>query len=42
MELLNVILTTGTIQTLFSGEEKDEIINACRDKAQKSAFPSTK
>lgn len=42
MEIINIVLTTGMVSTLFSDEEKDEIINVCREKAQKQGLSVTK
>lgn len=42
LEDINNILTTGMVPTLFSDEEKDEIVGSCRKAAIKSGHDMTK
>lgn len=42
LELINNMLMTGLVATLFSDEEKDIIISSCRDTAVKAGFDITK
>ncbi|KZC13452.1 Dynein heavy chain 10, axonemal [Dufourea novaeangliae] len=38
LELVNNMLMTGVVPSLFNDEEKDEIVNLCRDKAKEAGF----
>ncbi|XP_076299453.1 dynein axonemal heavy chain 10-like [Lasioglossum baleicum] len=42
LELVNNMLMTGVVPSLFSDEEKDEIVNLCRDKAKEAGFGVTR
>lgn len=42
MELINNILTVGFIPALFTDEEKDAIVGACRSNAEKAGLAPTK
>ncbi|XP_011639724.2 dynein heavy chain 10, axonemal [Pogonomyrmex barbatus] len=42
LELVNSMLTTGFVPTLFNDEEKDIIVTSCRDAAIKAGFDVSK
>lgn len=42
LELINNMLMTGLVATLFTDEEKDVIITSCRDTAMTAGFDVTK
>nr|XP_031841739.1 dynein heavy chain 10, axonemal [Nomia melanderi] len=42
LELVNNMLMTGVVPSLFSDEEKDEIVNRCRDKAKEAGYGVTR
>lgn len=42
LELVNNMLLTGVVPALFTDEEKDEIIHACRNQAIEAGFGVTK
>lgn len=42
LELVNNMLMAGFVPTLFSDEEKDTIVNSCRDAAVKAGFDMAK
>ncbi|XP_076380407.1 dynein heavy chain at 89D [Megalopta genalis] len=42
LELVNNMLMTGVVPSLFTDEEKDEIVNQCRDKAKDAGFGITR
>ncbi|CAL7939586.1 unnamed protein product [Xylocopa violacea] len=42
LELVNNMLMTGVVPALFTDEEKDEIVNSCRDQAVEAGFGITR
>ncbi|XP_012151823.2 dynein heavy chain at 89D [Megachile rotundata] len=42
LELVNNMLMTGVVPSLFSDEEKDEIVNSCREASVQAGFGVTK
>ncbi|XP_011310250.1 dynein heavy chain 10, axonemal [Fopius arisanus] len=42
LETINNMLMTGVVPALFSDDEKDSIINSCRDRAKNAGFGITK
>lgn len=42
LELVNTMLSTGVIPTLYAEEEKDEIVNACREASKDAGYGVTK
>ncbi|XP_028981786.1 dynein heavy chain 10, axonemal [Diachasma alloeum] len=42
LETVNNMLMTGVVPALFSDEEKDSIVNTCRDRAKEAGFGITK
>ena len=42
LELINNILTVGLVPALFTDEEKDGIINACRSVAEEEGYSASK
>ncbi|CAB0039667.1 unnamed protein product [Trichogramma brassicae] len=42
LEIVNNMLTTGVISSLFADDEKDAIVNSCRNPAKEAGFGVTK
>ncbi|KAL7295702.1 hypothetical protein TKK_0011053 [Trichogramma kaykai] len=42
LEIVNNMLTTGVISSLFADDEKDAIVNSCRNAAKEAGFGVTK
>lgn len=42
LELVNNMLMTGVVPSLFTDEDKDEIVNSCRNAAKEAGFGVTK